>query len=143
MLSEKIRRYLVQNELYIDDDDERYVQVMVDLEIDLKSAFAEFHLKTNSITFQGRLSSLYNICWFAIHSSYKEQVLSFQKNLMIPKEYLPLDAFEAEGGFFYNTKNDAVVEIELGEKLIHFQAGIIDTQWKSFNAFLEWYFELV
>ena len=62
--------------------------------------------------------------------------------LNLPEEYIPLDSFEGEGGFFYNRKTGEVLELELGQKLIDFQSGKLQPQWKDFNAFLEWYFEL-
>ena len=65
-----------------------------------------------------------------------------QAVLGIPSEYLPLDSFEGEGGFFYNRNTGEVLEIELGEKLINFQNGKLSPQWKDFNSFLEWYFGL-
>lgn len=45
--------------------DEAYEQVMSDLGIRLDSAFAEFNLYTNAITFSGKYSEIYNVCWFA------------------------------------------------------------------------------
>ena len=38
---------------------------------------------------------------------------SRQAVLGIPSEYLPLDSFEGEGGFFYNRNTGEVLEIEL------------------------------
>ncbi|MHC5311071.1 hypothetical protein ACYSNM_13600 [Myroides sp. LJL116] len=55
-------------------------------------------------------------------------------------QFIPLDSFEAEHGFFYNKENGTVIELELGESLANFHKGIIDKQWESFNSFLEWYF---
>ena len=40
--------------------------------------------------------------------------------LKLPDEYLPLDSFEAEGGFFYNRKTEEVLEIEIGRKTNQF-----------------------
>ena len=73
---------------------------------------------------------------------YKRQIESARNILKLPDEYLPLDSFEAEGGFFYNRKTEEILEIELGEKLINFQNGKLLPQWKDFNSFLEWYFKL-
>ena len=58
------------------------------------------------------------------------------------KNNLPLDSFEAEGGFFYNRNTGEVLEIELGEKLINFQNGKLSPQWKDFNSFLGCYLGL-
>ena len=71
-----------------------------------------------------------------------EQIESMRSALNLPEEYIPLDSFEGEGGFFYNRKTGEVLELELGQKLIDFQSGKLQPQWEDFNAFLEWYFDL-
>lgn len=62
--------------------------------------------------------------------------------LKLPEEYIPLDSFEGEYGFFCNKKTDEVIGLGLGQQMEDFYAGKLDSQWKSFNSFLEWYFEL-
>jgi len=142
MLSEKVKNYLIENGMYDDTEDETYQKVMSDLGINLETPFAQFNLYTNDITFSGKYNDLYNVCWFAINSTYFEQIESMRSALNLPEEYIPLDSFEGEGGFFYNRKTGEVLELELGQKLIDFQSGKLQPQWKDFNAFLEWYFEL-
>lgn len=142
MLSNKVRKYLVDAGVFDETRDEAYEQVMSDLVIRLDSAFAEFNLYTNAITFSGKYSEIYNVCWFAINSTYSDQVERMHSVLNLPEEYIPLDSFEGEGGFFYNRLTGEVLELELGQKLIDFQCGRLQSQWKDFNAFLEWYFEL-
>lgn len=65
-----------------------------------------------------------------------------QSALKLPEEYIPLDSFEGEGGFFYNRLTGEVLELELGQKTIEFQKGKLLPQWKDFNEFLEWFFAL-
>lgn len=142
MLSKKIKSYLIQEALYSENDDTNYKTVMSDLGVDENTSFADFNLNTNSVTFSGQSSDIYNVCWFAINSSYFEQIKNMQSALKLPVEYLPLDSFEAEGGFFYNKRTGEVLELELGEKLNAFHQGKLQPQWKDFNAFLEWYFTL-
>lgn len=55
----------------------------------------------------------------------------------MPKQYIPLDSFEGEEGFFYNIKTGEIISFKLGEELSNLQP-----QWNNFNEFLEWYFEL-
>ena len=142
MLSNKVRKYLVDAGVFDETRDEAYEQVMSDLGIRLDSAFAEFNLYTNAITFSGKYSEIDNVCCFAIKSTYSDQVERMHSVLNLPEEYIPLDSFEGEGGFFYNRLTGEVLELELGQKLIDFQCGRLQSQWKDFNAFLEWYFEL-
>ena len=55
-----------------------------------------------------------------------------QSALKLPEEYIPLDSFEGEGGFFYNRLTGEVLELELGQKTIEFQKGKLLPQWKDF-----------
>ncbi len=143
MLSIKVREFLESQGLYDASDDAAYRSVLEKLAIPLGSAFAEFHLHTTAVTFSGRKYELYNICWFALNSNYDLDLKAVRETLKLPPEYLPLDSFEAGGGFFYNHLTDAVVELELGEQLRNFLAGALPPQWNSFNEFLEWYFNLM
>jgi len=122
----------------------KYTEVLIDLDIQLNTSFAEFNLLTIGPTFQGRnCYELYNVCWFKIYSDDLEYGIESARNVLnLPEEYLPLDSFEGEGGFFYNRKTGEVLEIELGEKLNDFHNGSLTPQWKDFNSFLEWYFEI-
>lgn len=142
MLSKKIRSFLEARGTYDGSDDAGYREVLEGLEIPLDSAFADFNLHTTDVTFSGRKYELYNICWFALNANYELDLKVARENLKIPNEYLPLDSFEAGGGFFYNRITDSVIELELGEKLMLFLAGKLPPQWNSFNEFLEWYFML-
>jgi len=87
----------------------------------------------DSPTFYGRHQELYQICWFAINTNYDLAITFAHDALELPNEYIPLDSFEGEGGFFYNRSTGEVLEIELGQKLIDFH---------DFNSFVEWFFEI-
>ena len=142
MLSQKVKEYLVEDGIYDDSEDAAYRQAIIDLEIPMDSDIAEFNIYSNSVTFDGRDYELYNICWFSINSGYKEKLKMVQENLGLSEEYIPLDSFDAEHGFFYNRKDGSVIELELGENLENFLKGQIDTKWNTFNDFVEWFFEL-
>jgi len=142
MLSNKLKDYLVNEGLYDETDVDEYEKVIHDLGIQLDTAFADFNLHTNAVTFSGKKYDLYNICWFEINSFYSEQIENMHKALKLPFEYIPLDSFEGEGGFFYNRNTGEVAEIELGETLLDFLNGNLKPQWTDFNIFLEWYFDL-
>ena len=142
MLSEIIINYLKRNKFYLDKEEKVYAKALSDLGIDLESELAYFCLHTTETNFKGRVGSIDNICWYFIYSTYARRIESLQSYLALPKEYIPLDSFETEGGFFYNRKTGEVLELELGQKMIDFQNGKLQPQWKSFNSFLEWFFEL-
>ena len=142
MLSNKVIDYLNKQGVYSEKEDKAYKKALIDLGIDLNSDFALFNLNTTEITFRGQCGEIYNVCWFKIYSNDLSYGIERKAVLGIPSEYLPLDSFEGEGGFFYNRNTGEVLEIELGEKLINFQNGKLSPQWKDFNSFLEWYFGL-
>lgn len=142
MLSEKTKAFLEARGTYDGSDDAAYRGALEGLAISQDTAFAEFNLHTTDVTFSGRKYEVYNVCWFILNSNYYLDLKASWEKLKIPGEYIPLDSFEAGGGFFYNRKTGAVVELELGENLKSFLSGKLEPQWQSFNDFLEWYFEL-
>lgn len=143
MLSEKIKTFCKEKGWWNDDYTQEYADALRKLNIDLTTDFATFFLHVeDSPTFYGRHQELYQICWFAINTNYDLAITFAHDTLELPNEYIPLDSFEGEGGFFYNRSTGAVLEIELGQKLIDFQKGELQPQWHDFNSFVEWFFEI-
>ena len=143
MLSKKIKTFCKEKGWWNDDYTQEYADALRKLNIDLTSDFATFFLHVeDSPTFYGRHQELYQICWFAINTNYELAITFAHDALELPNEYIPLDSFEGEGGFFYNRSTGAVLEIELGQKLIDFQKGELQPQWQNFNSFAEWFFEI-
>ncbi len=143
MLSEKIKTFCKEKGWWNDDYTQEYADALRKLKIDLTSDFATFFLHVeDSPTFYGRHQELYQICWFAINTNYELAITFAHDTLELPNEYIPLDSFEGEGGFFYNRSTGEVLEIELGQKLIDFQKGELQPQWPDFNSFVEWFFEI-
>ena len=143
MLSEKIKTFCKEKGWWNDDYTQEYADALRKLNIDLTTDFATFFLHVeDSPTFYGRHQELYQICWFAINTNYELAITFTHDALELPNEYIPLDSFEGEGGFFYNRSTGEVLEIELGQKLIDFQKGELQPQWHDFNSFVEWFFEI-
>ena len=143
MLSEKIKTFCKEKGWWNDDYTQEYADALRKLNIDLTTDFATFFLHVeDSPTFYGRHQELYQICWFAINTNYELAITFAHDALELPNEYIPLDSFEGEGGFFYNRSTGAVLEIELGQKLINFQKGELQPQWHDFNSFVERFFEI-
>ena len=143
MLSEKIKTFCKEKGWWNDDYTQEYADALRKLNIDPTTDFATFFLHVeDSPTFYGRHQELYQICWFAINTNYELAITFAHDALELPNEYIPLDSFEGEGGFFYNRSTGAVLEIELGQKLIDFQKGELQPQWHDFNSFVEWFFEI-
>ena len=101
MLSNKVIDYLNKQGVYSEKEDKAYKNALIDLGIDLNSDFALFNLNTTEITFRGQCGEIYNVCWFKIYSNDLSYGIERQAVLGIPSEYLPLDSFEGEDGFFY------------------------------------------
>ena len=55
MLSERVKKHLIDTGLYDETDDISYQSVMLDLGIKLDKPFAQFNIYTKSVTFTGRL----------------------------------------------------------------------------------------
>lgn len=144
MLSEKVIQYCKSKNWWFEDITEEYEQALVKLGIDLGSDFAAFYLHAeDGPAFLSRRRQIYQICWFMINSSdYMWGLKRTHDGLNLPEEYIPLDNFEGEFGFFYNKNTDEVVGLGVGQQIEDFLAGNVSPQWKSFNNFLEWYFEL-
>lgn len=143
MLSEKIKTFCKEKGWWNDDYTVEYADALRKLNIDLTTDFATFFLHVEDCpTFYGRHQELYQICWFAINTNYELAITFAHNALELPNEYIPLDSFEGEGGFFYNRSTGAVLEVELGQKLIDFQKGELQPQWHDFNSFVEWFFEV-
>lgn len=145
MLSGKIKSLFSQRGYISLSKGERasYEKALIDLGIPLGSSFAEFNLSTIGPTFAERGYELYNVCWFKIYSNDLDYAIeSAHGILQLPDEYLPLDNFEAEEGFFYNRNTEEVLKLSIGPDLEDFQSGKLHPQWKDFNSFLEWFFEV-
>lgn len=143
MLSEKIKTFCKEKGWWNDDYTVEYADALKKLNIDLTTDFATFFLHVeDGPTFYGRHQELYQVCWFAINTNYELAIIFAHNALELPNEYIPLDSFEGEGGFFYNRSTGEVLEIELGQKLIDFQKGELQPQWHDFNSFVEWFFEI-
>ncbi|CCW30110.1 hypothetical protein ABLA30_03315 [Xenorhabdus nematophila] len=143
MLSSKVKKYLNDKGWWHDSIHPEYPNALVSLNIDLESDFAQFYLHAESDpTFYSRHREIYQICWFIINSNYDLSIKRTHEALRFPEEYIPLDSFEGEYGYFYNRKTGEVLEIGLGQEMLDFYEGKFKPQWKDFNSFLEWYFEL-
>ncbi|WP_445480528.1 hypothetical protein ACULLL_10395 [Lysinibacillus irui] len=144
MLSEKVINYCKSKNWWFQDIEEEYKEALVKLDIDLGSDFATFYLHAeDGPTFFSRRREIYQICWFMINTS--DYLLGMKRThvvLNLPEDYIPLDNFDGEFGFFYNKNTDEVLGLGLGQQMEDFFAGKLTSQWKSFNSFLEWYFEL-
>ena len=143
MLSDKIITHCKNKGWWFEEVTQPYLDVLKELGVAPESALAEFYLHAeDGPTFFSRKRELYHICWLSINSQYKLDLKRTHELLHISDDYLPLDSFEGEGGIFYNRITGEVLEIKLGKQLHDFLLGEFTPQWKCFNEFLEWYFEL-
>lgn len=143
MLSDKVKDFCRQKGWWYDDSSPEYESELVKLGVDLSSDCAEFYLHAeDGPTFSSSGHELYQLGWFSKNTKFYLALQRTHRTLGLSVEYIPLDSFEGEGGYFYNLKTGEVVEISLGADLEAFKAGGLHPQWKSFNDFLEFYFGL-
>ncbi|MFP1787716.1 hypothetical protein [Lonsdalea quercina] len=143
MLSQKVKEYLKNQGWWFDDASEDYKNALSKLGINQSSDIYDFYIHAeDGPTFYSRQKEIYQLGWFILNSNYDLDLKRTHNALGLNDEYIPLDSFEGEYGFFYNKETGEVAELSLGKKLEDFKAATIHPQWKDFNAFIEWFFEL-
>lgn len=144
MLSSPLVDHLKSRGWWFDDATEDYRTAISDLGVDESSDFAQFYLHAeDGPTFVSRNREIYQICWFWVNSrDYSASLDRTHGGLKLPDEYMPLDNFQGEYGYFYDKNSEAVLRLGLGAELHDFHEGTLKPQWPDFNSFLEWYFEL-
>lgn len=123
---------------------DEYRDALSTLGVDESSDFAQFYLHAeDGPTFMSKNREIYQICWFLLNSSdYSSSIARTRDVLKLPAEYLPLDNFQGEYGFFYNKDRGQVIRLGLGSEWLDFTEGRLTAQWADFSSFLEWYFDL-
>jgi hypothetical protein len=143
MISKKVVDYCKQQGWWYDDASLEYEQELKKLGVDLSTDFSQFYLHVeDGPTFISGGKEIFQICWFSKNTNFDLTLRRTHETLGIPQDYLPLDSFEGESGFFYNKITEEVFEISLGDSIIEFQQGRLKAQWPNFNEFLESFFEL-
>jgi hypothetical protein len=124
---------------------QKYSSALDELGVPQNSNLADFFLTYDEIGFSGKSYQLFHICWAYLNTHDYSILL---KNLwekrpwgILSRNYIPLSPFEGEKIFIYNLANDSVSlvsELEINELI----ANTFIPQWKSFESFLIWFFEL-
>lgn len=100
---------LKENGWWYDTPSEEYISALRELGIDPNSAIGQFYIHAeDGPTFTSKGVVLYHICWFLLFSTYELDMLRASDGLGLPKEFIPLDSFEGEVGFFYNKQTEEV-----------------------------------
>lgn len=143
MISNKIVDFCKQKGWWYDDASADYEAELKKVGIDVASDIGQFYLHAeDGPTFMSGGKEIYQLCWFIKNTNFDLALKRAHEVLEIPDEYIPLDSFEGECGFFYNKISGEVIELSLGESLSNFKSGRLSPQWLSFNGFLESFFEL-
>ena len=109
-----------------------------------KSSFIDFYSvvafppigKTNELLSLEQILEYYNdpsFWWDDIDDDIKKQYPD------APKRYLQISTQEGEGGLYYDTKTDAVYDVNWGEEE-DMITGKLKPMFNSFYDFLEWYY---
>lgn len=143
MLSERLIDFFKQQGWWYQDASADYALELERLGVDAASAFGRFCLHVeDGPTFMHGGKELYQVAWFAKNTNYALALASTHDTLGLPREYLPLDSFEGESGYFYNRSTGEVLRVSLGTEFADFRQGRLKPQWPTFNDFLEHYFQL-
>lgn len=143
MLSNKVISYCRQQNWWFDDASESYRAELQKLGISESSEFGEFFLHAeDGPTFLSGGIEIYQVCWFSKNTNFQLALQRAHNTLSLGFEYIPLDSFEGEGGFFYNKETEEVVELSLGKNLADFKSGKLTPQWTKFSDFLEFFFKI-
>ena len=143
MLSNKVKVFCRQKGWWYDDASPDYEEELIKLGIDIGSDCAEFYLHAeDGPTFSSGGHELYQLAWFSKNTKFDLALKRTHDTLGLSVDYIPLDSFEGQGGYFYNSRTGEVVETSLGARLEDFKAGRFDPQWSNFNSFIECYFNL-
>lgn len=145
MLTSKLVSYFKSKGWWFDTPSYEYRNALLSINVDINTDFAQFYLHVeNGPTFLGiNYEEIYHIGWFLINSnSYQLSIERTHNTLKLPKEYLPLDYFQSDYGYFYNQKTGQVIGLSLGKEIHDFMDGTLKPQWSSFNNFLEFFFDV-
>ncbi|BBM51930.1 hypothetical protein JMUB3935_0908 [Leptotrichia trevisanii] len=136
MLNNKIITFLKERNCWYEDESIEYREALSKLNIDMKSDFIQFYLHVEEgPAFYSSRKEIYQLGWFLVNTDLLKNLYSVNKSLGLTNDYIPLDNFEGENRFFYNTQTEEVVHLILGkEKEIK--------KWNSFPKFIEWYFNI-
>ncbi|UFH48484.1 hypothetical protein [Pseudomonas sp. KNUC1026] len=141
MLSEKLKNHLKARGWWFDDESQEYELELLKLGIPKHTDFGEFYLHAeDGPSFLSGGKEIHHICWFSRNTNFSLALQHAEALLGTTDEYIPLDSFEAESGYFYNKRTEEVFEITLGANLADFHNGNLKARWESFNSFLEDYF---
>lgn len=70
---------------------------------------------------------------------YELDLLRASDGLGLSKEFIPLDSFEGEVGFFYNKQTEEVFQFSLNGSTENTTQLATIAKWDTFNLFLDWY----
>ena len=129
-----------KNGWWYDTSSEEYISAIRDLDIDPNSTIGQFYSHAeDGPTFTSKGVVLYHICWFLLFSTYELDILRASDGLGLPKEFIPLDSFDGEVGFFYNKQSEEVFQFSLNRSPENTMQLTTIAKWDTFNLFLDWY----
>jgi hypothetical protein len=141
MLSKKIKTYLKEEDEEKNSSNEKklILNALTQEGIDTNSSFAEF-MSTYEGEFYGEEGVIINV-GIDILDYENSLTAHIRKEYNIPQNYLPLFNLEVDDFLFYDKFNDSVILVEAGH-LNDFLAENIFPQWKTFNDFLIYFFDI-
>ncbi|TDV58516.1 hypothetical protein [Pseudomonas sp. LP_7_YM] len=143
MISKKVVDYCKQNGWWYDDASADYEVELKKIGMDISSDISQFYLHAeDGPTFMRGGKEIYQLCWFLKNTNFDLALKRTHETLEMPLDYIPLDSFEGEHGYFYNKTSGEVIELSLGDSMGNFKSGKLSPQWSCFSDFLESFFEM-
>lgn len=104
----------------------------------MSSDFISFYLHVeDSTTFISKNGEIYQLGWFLSNTDLMNYIFNINDSLNISHNFILLNSFESENGFFFNTIDGSVISYTLGDDINN-----LKNTWKDFNTFLIWFFDL-
>lgn len=142
MLSEEVRGWMIDEDVYDDEGDPDGVEDLVDLGAAPDSAFVDFyaHCGEASIMGEGPME-LDGLVWMIRNAGWLETRMHALDALELPETMIQLSPLEG-GAFFYDALTGAVWDVEYGDKLTAARERTHAPDWPDFESFLVWFFAI-
>ena len=138
MISEQLIEFFKDKGWWYENPSDEYKQFLKKLNIDMNSDFMKFYLHVeDSTTFISKNGEIYQLGWFLATTDLVDNLFKLNDSLNINHNYILLNSFESESGFFFNIENEQVIYYELGDDINNPKIS-----WEDFNHFLIWFFDI-
>lgn len=138
MINDRLINFFKEKNWWYEYESEYYKKALKNLNIDMSSDFISFYLHVeDSTTFSSKNGEIYQLGWFLSNTDLMNYIFNINDILNISHNFILLNSFESESGFFFNKIDGSVISYILGEDINNPK-----NTWEDFNTFLIWFFDL-